>query len=66
MKIKLPINLLLVKEIIDLACLPNPCGQGECISQNGNYFCRCPPGFTGPRCETCDVKYLLIFFSVIC
>ena len=41
----------------NLACQPNPCGQGECISQNGNYFCRCPPGFTGPRCETCDVNY---------
>lgn len=36
-------------------CMPNPCNNGQCISQGSNSFiCQCPIGFTGKFCETCD------------
>ncbi|XP_038055058.1 sushi, von Willebrand factor type A, EGF and pentraxin domain-containing protein 1-like [Patiria miniata] len=34
-------------------CASNPCAAGStCIDDVHRYICRCPPGFTGQRCQT--------------
>jgi hypothetical protein len=34
-------------------CNPNPCANnGTCEHKHGKFYCVCPPGFTGKRCET--------------
>lgn len=35
------------------ACRGVRCGRGECrVSERGEPFCHCQPGFTGPTCDT--------------
>jgi hypothetical protein len=43
-------------------CLPNPCISGLCVNRNSSFVCQCFPGFTGQRCEICDV-YIIIYYD---
>ncbi|KAI4882108.1 hypothetical protein NFI96_000103 [Prochilodus magdalenae] len=34
------------------SCFETSCSEhAECVENIGSYFCKCDPGFTGPRCE---------------
>ena len=32
-------------------CASNPCVNGECFDEIGEYLCTCHPGWTGERCD---------------
>ena len=39
-------------------CLDNPCEIGDCVNTPDGYYCQCPPGFIGRRCNLrpCDYQ----------
>ena len=39
------------------ACTSNPCQNGGNCVENGNaYTCNCPVGYSGTRCEICNLN----------
>jgi len=45
-------------------CSPNPCENGaSCQNQWDGFFCFCPPGWTGHRCEQSGESLILAALS---
>jgi hypothetical protein len=57
-----------IAEIVE--CASSPCQNGgTCTDQVNAYSCECPPGFTGPECQTgmrCPTKSCGTDNSVLC
>ena len=56
------------KNSTDDICTSNPCeNSGTCELRDGYYKCRCPPTYTGERCESMAIciHYYCITFVLL-
>ena len=53
--------------IIGTPCASDPCfNRGSCSNNGSSFFCSCPVGFTGVRCEEEGMFFLVELPQLVC